>query len=49
MERAGLISFTDPSASRFQFTLSGAAKTAIWGYFVGMIRKLSFGRIPRTA
>ena len=49
MERVGLIRFTDPSAARFQFTLPGAAKTATWGYFVGMARKLSLGRFPRTA
>jgi len=49
MERAGLIRFIDPSCTRFQFTLSGAAKTATWGYLVGMIRKLSHGRFPRSA
>jgi hypothetical protein len=49
MERAGLIRFVDASASRFQFTLSGAAKTATWSYLLGMIRKLSGGRFPRTA
>lgn len=49
MERAGLIRFTNPSATHFQFTLSGAARTATWGYFVGMARRLSFGSFPRTA
>src|SRR5271157_1040026 len=44
MERAGLIRFTDASASHFYYTLSGAAKTAVWGYFLGMARKLSFGK-----
>jgi hypothetical protein len=41
MERAGLIDFIDPSATWFQFTLSGAAKTAVTGYFLGMARQLS--------
>jgi len=49
MERAGLIRFTDPSATHFYYTFSGAARTAIWGYFLGMARKLSFGKFPRTA
>ena len=49
MERAGLIRFTDLSATHFQFTLFGAARTATWGYFLGMARQLSGGRFPRTA
>jgi hypothetical protein len=49
MERAGLIRFTDVSASHFYFTLSGAARTATWSYLVGMARRLSNGRIPRSA
>ena len=49
MERAGLIRFTDGTARDFFFTFSGAARTAIWGYFVGMARQLSQGRFPRTA
>jgi hypothetical protein len=49
MQRAGLIDFTDGSASCFRFTLLGAAKTAIWSYFLGMARQLSKGNFPRTA
>jgi hypothetical protein len=49
MERAGLIRFTDVSATHFYFTLTGAAKTATWSYLIGMLRHLSFGRIPRSA
>ncbi len=49
MERAGLIRFTDFSATHFQFTFFGAAKTATWSYLLGMVRQLSGGRFPRTA
>jgi len=49
MERAGLIRFTDPAGTYFHFTLWGAARTATWGYLVGMLRTLTGGRIPRTA
>jgi hypothetical protein len=49
MERAGLIRFTDASAAHFYYTLSGSAKTATWSYFLGMARRLSFGKFPRTA
>lgn len=49
MERAGLIFFTDPSATHFRYTFFGAARTAIWGYFLGMSRQLSLGRFPRNA
>jgi hypothetical protein len=49
MERAGLIAFLDGSVNYFRFTLSGAARTATWGYFLGMARQLSQGRFPRNA
>lgn len=49
MERAGLIRFTDVSATYFYYTLSGAAKTATWSYLLGMVRQLSHGRFPRSA
>ena len=49
MERAGLIGFTDGSARYFCFTLPGAARTAAWGYLLGMARQLSHGRFPRNA
>ena len=48
MERAGLISYTDGSATHFRYTFVGAAKTAIWSYFSGMMRRVTAGRIPRT-
>ena len=49
MERAGLIRFLDGSTSQFYYTLPGAAKTASWSYFVGLIRGLSKGSFPRSA
>lgn len=49
MERAGLIRFTDASATQFHYTLPGAAKTATWSYLVGVIRGLSQGSFPRSA
>jgi hypothetical protein len=49
MERAGLIRFTNVSATHFHFTLSGAAKTATWSYLLGIVRRLSHGRFPRAA
>ncbi len=49
MEHAGLIAFTDGSATHFHFTLSGALRTATWSYLVGMARRLSRGRLPRNA
>lgn len=49
MERAGLIRFTDASATQFYYTLAGAAKTAIWGYLVGLARGMSQGAFPRSA
>jgi len=49
MERAGLIGFTDASTEYFRYTLSGAARTATWSYFLGMARQLSRGRFPRNA
>lgn len=48
MERAGLIEFIDPGARQFQFTFSGAARTAVLSYFLGMARQVSHGRFPRT-
>jgi len=49
MERAGLIRFTDASATQFYYTLPGAAKTATWSYLVGVIRGLSHGSLLRSA
>lgn len=49
MERAGLIQYTDTSATSFRFTLYGAARTASWGYFLGLLRAITRGAFPRTA
>lgn len=49
MERAGLIRFTDASATQFYYTFSGAARTATWSYLVGLLRGLSQGTFPRSA
>ena len=49
MERAGLIQYTDASATSFRFTLYGAARTASWGYFLGLLRAITRGAFPRTA
>lgn len=49
MERAGLIRYIDGSANQFQFTLHGAAATAIWSYFLGLVRAITSGRFPRNA
>jgi hypothetical protein len=49
MERAGLIRFTDASATQFYYTFPGAAKTATWSYLVVVIRGLSHGSLLRSA
>ena len=49
MERAGLISYIDPSASRWRYTLRGAIRTATWGFFVALMRNITWGRLPRSA
>lgn len=49
MAHAGLISYTDASASRWQFTLSGATRTAMRSLLVGVMRRFTFGRFPRNA
>lgn len=49
MERAGLIRFTDASATQFYYTFGGAAKTAVWGYLIGLARGISQGAFPRSA
>jgi hypothetical protein len=48
MERAGLIRFTDASATQFYYILPGAAKTATWSYLVGVIRGLPQGTLLRS-
>jgi hypothetical protein len=49
MAHAGLISYTDASASRWQFTLYGATRTAIRSLLVGLMRRFTLGRFPRNA
>ena len=49
MAHAGLISYTDASASRWQFTLRGATRTAIRSLLVGLMRRFTVGRFPRNA
>ena len=49
MANAGLISYIDASASRWQFTLRGAARTGTRGFLVALARQFTFGRFPRTA
>ena len=49
MAHAGLISYTDASASRWQFTLYGATRTAIRSLLVGLMRRFTLGRFPKNA
>jgi hypothetical protein len=49
MAHCGLISYTDPSASRWQFTLYGATRSAMRSFLVTLSRKFTVGRFPRTA
>jgi hypothetical protein len=49
MSRQGLIVFTDASATRWQYTFWGALKFSIFNYTIGLLRGLTYGRIPRTA
>ena len=49
MERAGLIQYTDASATSFRFTLYGAARTAGWSYLLGLVRAITRGAFPKTA
>jgi hypothetical protein len=49
MAQAGLIQYLDPSGTQFQFTTLGAARTASWGYFLGLARGLTAGRFPKNA
>ena len=48
MERAGLIAYTDGSATQWHYTLYGSAITAIVGYFSGLMRTVTRGRFPRN-
>ena len=49
MAGAGLISYTDASASHWRFTLYGATRTAVRGFRIALLRRITLGRVPRTA
>jgi hypothetical protein len=49
MADSGLVQYTDGSATKFQFTLLGACKTATWSYLLGLIRAMTKGSFPRNA
>jgi hypothetical protein len=48
MERAGLIRYTDASATWFRFTLYGSMATATWSYIVGLLRAVTNGKFPKS-
>ncbi|MCC6698709.1 MAG: hypothetical protein IT365_24000 [Candidatus Hydrogenedentes bacterium] len=49
MSRQGLIAFTDNAAARWRYTWWGSLKVAALNYSIGMLRAVTFGRIPRRA
>ncbi len=49
MASRGYISFTDSTETYWRYTFHGAVKLAVIGYGVGMLRALTFGRLPRAA
>ena len=49
MSRQGLIAFTDASAAHWRYTFWGAWKLASLNYSIGLLRTVTYGRIPRTA
>ena len=49
LAHAGLISYTDASASRWHFTLQGATRTAMRTFLVALMRKFTLGRFPKEA
>jgi hypothetical protein len=48
MAAAGLIRYIDASASRWQYTLYGAIKTAMRSLAVRLARRFTLGQFPRT-
>lgn len=48
MSNQGLIAFTDVSATHWRYTVWGAFKVAILNFSIGLLRAVSFGRIPRS-
>lgn len=49
MSRQGLIAFTDGSATHWRYTFWGALKVAALNYSIGLLRGVTYGRIPRIA
>ena len=49
MSRQGLIAFTDNSATHWRYSWWGSLKLAALNYSIGMLRAVTFGRIPRSA
>lgn len=49
MARQGLIFFTDAAATHWHFTLWGAVKSALLNFVIGLVRAVTFNRIPRCA
>jgi hypothetical protein len=49
MSRQGLISFIDNSAAHWRYTLWGAFKLASLNFSIGLLRAVTYGRIPRLA
>jgi hypothetical protein len=49
MSRQGLIAFTDVSATHWRYTFRGALKLAALNYWIGLLRAVTHGRIPRSA
>jgi len=49
MSRRRMISYLNNSETHWRYTLFGAIKVATLNYSIGLLRAISFGRIPRSA
>jgi hypothetical protein len=49
MSRKGLIAFTDSSATHWRYTFWGSVKLAALNYSIGLLRGVTYGRIPKSA
>jgi hypothetical protein len=49
MSRQGWIAFCDATATRWHYTTWGALRLVILTHSIGLLRAITFGRIPRTA
>jgi hypothetical protein len=49
MSRQGLIAFTDYSNTHWRYTFWGAFKFSVLNYSIGLLRRLTYGRVPRSA